>query len=59
MKLTGTIERHHDLTQVRGPREEVKPLLLPSCIALRSLARYKKGKVHGASLKKQQPDLVV
>jgi hypothetical protein len=32
-----TTERDTNLTQVQGPREEVKPLLLPSCIALRWL----------------------
>jgi hypothetical protein len=37
-----TTERETDLTQVQGPREEVKPLLLPSCIAPRGLARYNK-----------------
>jgi hypothetical protein len=52
-------ERHHDLTQVWGPHKEVKPLLLPSCIALRSLAMYNKVWLHDASLKKKQPYLGV
>ena len=34
-------EGHHDLTQVRGPREEVTPLLLPSLYCTARLARYK------------------
>ena len=31
----GTVERDTDLTQVRGPRGEVTPLLLPSLVLLR------------------------
>ena len=31
---SGTIERDTDLTQVRGPRGEVTPLLLPSLVLL-------------------------
>ena len=31
----GTAERDTDLTQVRGPRGEVTPLLLPSLVLLR------------------------
>ena len=31
----GMAERDTDLTQVRGPRGEVKPLLLPSLVLLR------------------------
>jgi hypothetical protein len=46
-------ERHHHLTQVRGPREEVKPILLPSCIAPRRLTWYNKFWLQSSSLKKQ------
>jgi hypothetical protein len=48
-KHTILTERHHDLTEVLGPREEVKPLLMPSCIAPRMLARYNKVWLHDAA----------
>jgi hypothetical protein len=44
-----TAERDTDLTQVRGPREEVKPLLLPSCIAPQWLARYTRSWLQSSS----------